>query len=432
MGVKIKEAYQPLYYSNKRYFLVTGGRGSLKSSSINDFIIRLTYQKGHGILFTRYTMSSAEESIIPHIIITMDRLGVTNNFRITKKRIRNKRTGSFIHFSGVKPPSGDQTAKLKGMPGITTWVIDEGEEFASEKSFIDIDGSIRTSGHKNRIIWIQNPTTREHFIYKKLVEPNNRKLKVEGFDVTVSNLHNVEHIHTTYHLAESLGYLSEDWLYNANQAKRDVENQIEKTKSIWNRSTEELQAEIYKIWHNSFYYYNYIGGWLEKKEGCIFDNWVEGKFDDALPYCFGLDYGYSPNPLAMIKVAVDRFKRRIYVKEMIYQTHLDDVPGRIKLLNVHPNDLIVCDINEKRTTRQIIQAGFNAQSVVKRPGSIAADIREIKTYTIVVDPDSTNIKIELNNYIWNDKRASLPVDEYNDAMDAMRYGFRRLVLHYST
>jgi len=63
--IQISEAYKPLYTSTKRYFLITGGRGSLKSTSIHDFISRLTYEKGHGILFLRYTMTSAEKSIIP-------------------------------------------------------------------------------------------------------------------------------------------------------------------------------------------------------------------------------------------------------------------------------------------------------------------------------------------------------------------------------
>ena len=49
----INTAYQPLYESLKRYFFLSGGRGSLKSHSLHDWALKLTYETGHGILFTR-------------------------------------------------------------------------------------------------------------------------------------------------------------------------------------------------------------------------------------------------------------------------------------------------------------------------------------------------------------------------------------------
>ena len=165
---KIDEAFKPLYTSKKRYFFITGGRGSLKSTSVHDFISRLTYEEGHGVLVTRYTMASAEKSIIPEFKIVATRNGSIKDFDITQSKITNKITGSFILFSGIKTNSGDQTANLKSLAGITTWIIDEGEDFKDEKTFDDIDDSIRTNEKQNRVIWIQNPTTYEHFIYKRL------------------------------------------------------------------------------------------------------------------------------------------------------------------------------------------------------------------------------------------------------------------------
>ena len=63
--ISISAVYKPLYTSKDRYFLLTGSRASLKSSSVHDFVARLTYEIGQGILFTRYTMVSAEKSVIP-------------------------------------------------------------------------------------------------------------------------------------------------------------------------------------------------------------------------------------------------------------------------------------------------------------------------------------------------------------------------------
>ena len=84
--------------------------------------------------------------------------------------IIHKKTGSKISFRGLKTSSGDQTASLKSLTGISTWVMDEAEELNSEDVFDKIDLSVREQGVLNRVIMILNPTTKEHWIYKKYYE----------------------------------------------------------------------------------------------------------------------------------------------------------------------------------------------------------------------------------------------------------------------
>jgi len=408
MTAKINEVYKPLYTTDRRYILLTGGRGSLKSTTVHDSIARLTYEKGHGILFTRYTMTSAEKSIIPEFKITLERLQIESDFNFTQNTVTNIRTGSFIYFSGIKTSSGNQTGNLKSIAGITTWVIEEGEDFQDEKAFNVIDKSIRTTTQQNRIIWIQNPTTKEHFIYKRFIKDTNKQIEVEGYNVTVSNHKDVEHIHTTYHLAEQLGYLSDSWLQQAYDA-RDKANEAE---------TKEKGAK-----QKSKYYYEYIGGWLERAEGVIFDYTI-GKFDTTLPSCYHLDWGYSPDPLALGKVAVDSRNKKIYVKDYIYATEINDVVAALQNVGLKRNDLIICDTSEPRTRAAIVKAGFNIQNAVKQ--QIVDDIRAMKGYEIILDPDSPHYKTEFDNYVWNDKKASIPIDKYNHLCDGMRYGFNRL------
>jgi len=426
MSISINRLFQPLYDSDRRYFFLTGGRGSLKSTTVHDFIARLTYERGHGILFTRYTMASAELSIIPEFQITLDRMGIADDFKITKTRAINKRTKSFIYFSGIKTHGKDQTAKLKSLAGITTWVIEEGEDFKDEKAFDDIDNSIRVPTVQNRVIWIQNPTTKEHFIYKRWIKPSSRQINVKGFNVTVSNLPEVEHIHTTYHIADKVGYLDRGWLDKMLRVKKKMEQQIQDTIDNWRGGKEELELELMKIKHTSDYYYTYIGGWLEKAEGVIFDNWIEGVFDNTLPYCYGLDYGYNPDPLAMGKTAIDFKRKRIYRKSIIYDTEIDDIAQEFEDNDISKKDVIVCDTNEPRTTSKLKKKGYNLIEATKLEDSVKDDIREIKKWLIVVDPDSDDIKTEFNNYVWNNKKASVPIGEYNHHCDEMRYTFNWL------
>ena len=57
--IELNKKYVPLFESGSRYFVVTGGRGSGKSFALNSFLLLLTYEVGHVILFTRYTLTSA-------------------------------------------------------------------------------------------------------------------------------------------------------------------------------------------------------------------------------------------------------------------------------------------------------------------------------------------------------------------------------------
>lgn len=388
---RINEAFKPLYTSKKRYFFITGGRGSLKSTSVHDFISRLTYDKGHGILVTRYTMTSAEKSIIPEFKIVASRNGSINDFIITSSKITNKLTGSFILFSGIKTSSGDQTANLKSLAGITTWVIDEGEDFKDEKIFDDIDDSIRTNEKQNRVIWIQNPSTIDHFIHKRWVDKTPKILNIEGFDVITSNHKNVEAIHTTYHIAKD--YLSE---------------------SILEKIEEIRLSEPKKYLHK------YLGAWLDKAEGVVFTNWKFGAFNpDNLQTSFGQDYGFSIDPTTLVEVAIDRKQKKIYLKEHLYKPKL--TTSEIAHINktICGNKLIVADSAEPRLIDELVKMGCRVIGTTKGAGSISAGIAIMQDYELIVEGE--NIAKELNNYVYTDKGSKLFLDAWNHILDAARY-----------
>ena len=105
-------------------------------------------------------------SIIPEFIEKLELLNIFDDFYITKDEIKNKRSGSKIIFKGIKTSSGDQTANLKSLQGVTTFVLDEAEELTSEDTFDKIDLSVRQQGSHNRVILILNPTSKEHWIHR--------------------------------------------------------------------------------------------------------------------------------------------------------------------------------------------------------------------------------------------------------------------------
>ena len=119
-------------------------------------------------------------------------LDLNHMFDVTKDEITNLHTGSKILFRGIKTSSGLQTANLKSLQGLTTWVMDEAEELTDEETFDKIDMSVRQRGIDNRVILILNPTTKEHWIYKRFFEDNAVN---EG---TCTTKNDVTYVHTTY------------------------------------------------------------------------------------------------------------------------------------------------------------------------------------------------------------------------------------------
>lgn len=382
--IVVKNKYKALG-SDSRYFIVSGGRGSGKSYSVNLFLLLLTYESGHTILFTRYTLTSAHVSIIPEFIDKIETAQLQNDFYITKDEIINLKTGSKILFRGIKTSSGTQTANLKSLSGVTTWVLDEAEELVDEDIFDKIDLSIRHQTKQNRIILILNPATKEHFIYNRFFETRGVK---DGSNTTKGD---TTYIHTTY--LDNKENLSESFI-----------NQIER-----------MKAQNFKKFEHVV-----MGGWLDKAEGVVFTNWRFGEFNpDNLQTSFGQDYGYSIDPTTLTEVAIDKLQKKLYVKECFYKTQL--TTSQIASLNNEyaGRKLIIGDNAEGRLIDELSRLRNNIVRCDKPP--IEFGVSLMQDYEIIVEPNSQNIAKELNNYVYLDKGSKLYLDKWNHAIDGIRY-----------
>ena len=381
--LELSNKYNGLF-SDSRYFVVTGGRGSGKSFSINSFLLALTYEVGHVILFTRYTLTSAHVSIIPEFIEKIEIIERYSDFHITKDEIINIKTGSKIIFKGIKTSSGTQTANLKSLAGVTTWVLDEAEELTDEETFDKIDFSIRNKIKDNRVILILNPATKEHFIYQKFFE--NKGIEA-GTNIVKDD---VTYIHTTY--LDNIENLSKSFL-----------DQIKDIK--------ERRPEKYK--------HTILGGWLDKAEGVIYNNWRVGPFNNDNGSVFGQDYGFSNDPTTLVETSIDKSKKLIYVKLHIYQTQL--VTTELARLNNHftKGGLIVGDNAEPRLIAELKHQGNNVVPCVKH--KITEGIEMLRDFEMIIDENSIDLIKELNNYSWLEKKSQTPIDKYNHALDALRY-----------
>lgn len=382
--VKINEKYI-VFDNDTRYFICTGGRGSGKSFSIGLLLCLLTAEPNHVILFTRYTLRAAGISIIPEFLEKIELLGWQDKFHITKDEIINKQSGSRILFRGIKTSSGDQTANLKSLQGVTTWVLDEAEELTDESIFDKIDLSVRHKNTQNRVIMIMNPSTKEHWIYQRFFES---KGVPSGANITLDG---VTYIHTTY--LDNLDNLSESYL-----------QQIE---TIRTRRPEKYKHQI-------------LGGWLDKADGVIFSNWKIGEFKQVNTSVFGQDFGFSNDPTTLVETNIDTANKIIYLKLHYYKTNL--TTSQIAHLNKQfaGDSLIVADSAEPRLITELSSSN-NIVATIKGQGSVTYGIALLQDFDLIVDPNSVDLIKEFNNYCWLEKKSNTPIDSYNHALDAIRY-----------
>ena len=384
--IKLHSKYIPLFNGETRYYVVTGGRGSGKSYGVTLFLNNLTYEKNHKVLFTRYTMSSAHSSIIPEFVEKIDVMGAAEDFRVTRDEIVNMTTSSSIMFKGIKTASGNQTAALKSLAGVSTFVVDEAEELVDEEVFDKIDLSVRTQKAKNRVILILNPATKEHWIYKRFFEDRNIQAGFNGVHGDTT------YIHTTY--------------------KDNKEN-----------LPDSFLSSIYdmKLKRPEKYEHQILGGWLEKMSGTIYSNWKKGNFVELNTNCFAQDFGFSQDLTTLVHISVDNFQKQIFVRECFGKSGLSTSQTAHMNKRHAKGNLIIADSSEPRLIKEVREMGVNIIGAKKGKGSILSGIALLQDYEIIVDPKSHGLIRELNHYVWKEK-GSVPIDKYNHFLDALRMG----------
>lgn len=388
--IEPQKIYYPLYKDKDKFIiLITGGRGSGKSFNASAFIERLTFERSkdrtfaHTILYSRYTMVSAHMSIIPEFMEKIEMDGTGKYFRSTKTDIINRRSGGRIMFRGIKTSSGNQTARLKSIHGITTFVCDEAEEWTNEQDFDKIMLSIRQKGIQNRIIIIMNPTDSNHFIYKKYIENTHKLVEIDGVPVQISTHPNVLHIHTTYF--DNLNHLSDEFLKEVRQMKEDNPEK---------------------------YAHTVIGRWADVAEGAVFKKW--GIVDEFPMWCkkvaIGQDFGYTNDPSASIRCGI--IDNALYLDEVDYRTGLlsGDIIKTLRPWNLR----VIADSADPRLIQEIHNGGIKIYAVEKGQGSVNAGIDKMQGMEIFITKRSYNLQREFRNYVWAKDKDGNYINEPED------------------
>ena len=367
MDVNVNVVFEHLLDSQKKIVVEQGGTRSGKTYNILLFIIFHYCQShtGKTITICRKTFPALRSSVMRDFIDILKIHNKYNEANHNKSNSEYKLDGNLIEFISV-----DQPQKIRGRKREFLFINE-----ANELDYEDWQQLVfRTT---ERIVIDFNPSDFYHWIYDKVIPRED----VEFFKTT---------------------YLDNKFL------DASIIDEIERLKE-----TDEHYWRIYGLGERGY------------SKATIFKYYeTDNVPSDAEFVSYGLDYGYTNDPTAMVGV----WKRGydLYIKECIYQTMMTgrDIHQKLKELGVE-RDLIYADSAEPRLNEELRRMGWNIRSSVKGKDSINAGIDLLKRFKINITKDSHNAIQEFRDYKWvEDKSGKLtnkPVDKNNHLIDSTRY-----------
>lgn len=168
--------------------------------------------------------------------------------------------------------------------------------------------------------------------------------------------------------------------------------------------------------------------------GEYYEAMIEGKAEGMKKLGYGIDFGYTNDPTAVVEVWKQSTKEgdSIYLKLIIYRTgaSMNDLANEMKSKGISRSDVLVADSAEPRGISDLRRMGFQVVPTKKGKDSIVNGIDTVKRYQLYAHEADVDLHKEFNNYKWlkdnNDQPINKPIDAFNHAMDAMRYAVTHL------
>jgi PBSX family phage terminase large subunit len=379
--------FEPLFddhVDQHMYYQCYGGRGSGKSTAVAIAMVELTYSDfGHDIMYLRATMSSMDDSSIKDIRSAIKDLGLSRDFKENRGRIINKKTGSTISFKGMRS-SGNATANLKSLSGVTTVVFEEAEEVGSFAEWSKVDEGIRKIDVPLKIIMIYNPgSALSSWIHEEWFVDG--KPNPERFNDTVF-------MHSTYH----------DNIENLNPKKVAQYERLKVTNPIYYRNTIlaewtlDAQERIYPDWEE------FNNDLLEKG-----DEW------------YGMDFGYGGKD----STAVTKFNwidGKYYAQTVFEESgqSIRKTLAAMKKGGIPYNAKIYCD-HMPLLISEIRDGGYKGARKCKK-GKVEEGIKKVQDKDIVIVGGKKD-PLYYHHMTWSRTDGKLKEHE-PDALASLRYG----------
>jgi phage terminase large subunit len=161
----------------------------------------------------------------------------------------------------------------------------------------------------------------------------------------------------------------------------------------------------------------------------IFKNWdiIESIPEDVKAHSrvsYGLDFGFSVDPAAA--VAIYSNGDELWIDELLYSPGLTNSMLAAELKRMGITGPFIADSSEPKSIRELQGMGIKMRAAAKGPDSIRQGIDWLLSKRIHITRRSVSLQAELENYCWRENREGKPmpepIDDYNHAIDAIRYG----------
>nr|DAY06736.1 MAG TPA: large terminase [Caudoviricetes sp.] len=196
--VKLPSEFKPLFDSWWRHAVIEGGRYSLKSHTVARFLLLTARSRRVRIACLRQFQKNIADSSYQLLIDLIQQYGFSE-FVWTNDTITNTNTGSTFIFKGL---DRNVETTIKSLEGIDIAWIDEAQTITL-KSIRILNPTIRKPGSK--IIWTLNRLTD--------LDP------VISYFITNPPRKDVWHLEVDYRIAQKNGWLSNEILYEIEQAR---------------------------------------------------------------------------------------------------------------------------------------------------------------------------------------------------------------------
>lgn len=347
--------YRDIWAAKHREYVLSGGRGSTKSSFASLITIEqlLNNPQVHGLAL-RQVKDTLRDSVYNQLVWAIDYLSgyfdLEGKFKCTTNplEITYKPTGQKIYFRG-----GDDPLKIKsikppfGYIGILLFEeLDQFRGTAAVRSIVQ--SAIRGGDHAIQIKVINPPRSRNNWAIKDMEIPNENRL-----------------IHRSTYLEVPPEWLGKAFLDEADFLK-------------------EINPDAYR--------HEYMGESIGIG-GLVFENVSLRKITDQEINQFdhvlhGLDFGYYPDPAHYARCHYDAARLTLYIfgEMRAWKAANRRIYDLMTAAGLLPSDTLICDSAEPKSIADLREYGAAARGAEKGPGSVEYSIKFLQGLkSIVID-----------------------------------------------
>lgn len=381
-----------VFHHGHTHYDFSGGRGSLKSSTVSILIVLLIMQEQnkniHAVVL-RKVANTIRDSVFAQYIWAIGELGAAAYWesKVSPMELIYKPTGQKIMFRGADDPMKIKSIKVPfGYIGITHF--EEKDQFAGRSEIRTILQSTMRGGEKYWNFESYNPPiSRDNWANKDSLEEREDRL-----------------CHKSTYLEAPREWLGEQFI---------------------------LEAEHLRDTDERAYQHEYLGipvgtggNVFEKLELRDISDEEISRFDRIYQ---GVDFGWFPDPFAFIRLHYDRARETIYLIDEIYQNKLSNEESSKMIYERGYTDArIICDSAEPKSVADFRAMKLPAIEAVKGAGSVEYGMKFLQRRTIVIDRRRTpHAYDEFVGYEYERNKEGEIISGYPDAnnhlIDAVRY-----------